>query len=104
MQVMMLIGLMIIVIQIYNLQVMKKVVQYKKSTVLRRGASFLLDLIVTLLCFVFINAIATMPIIEAVSDYDETYEAYKEAIDHTYFWKKFAKWNVEYMDDETLTK
>lgn len=35
---------------------------------------------------------------------DETYEAYKEAIDHTYFWKKFAKWNVEYMDDETLTK
>lgn len=35
---------------------------------------------------------------------DETYEAYKEAIDHTYFWKKFAKWNVEYVDDETLTK
>ena len=66
---------------------MKKVVQYKKTSLLKRACVFFLDFVVAVLCFVFVNAMIVNPIVDATTDYDETYESYYgELLDsHLYY-------------------
>ena len=67
---------------------MKKVVQYKKTSLLRRGAAFVLDIIVAFLCFVIVNAIATMPILKEFTDYQVVSESYDQELLDTHLYYK----------------
>ena len=79
---------------------MKKVIQYKKTSLLRRGAAFLLDIIVVFLCFVFINAIATNPILKAFTDYDEVTAEYDQELLDTHLYYKDNNESVVLIVDE----
>ena len=67
---------------------MKKVVQFKKTSLLRRACALILDLIVALLCIVVVNSLIVNPIICAVSDYDEIYESYDNELLDSHLYSK----------------
>ena len=59
---------------------MKQVVEYKKSPLLRRVAALFIDILVVLLSVLIIDSIATTPIFNATTDYDEMYQELNDTL------------------------
>ena len=78
---------------------MKQVVEYKKSPLLRRLAALFIDIVVVLFAALIIDSIATTPIIDAATDYDEKYQELNDVLVESHLYKYDEEGYIIVIDD-----
>ena len=78
---------------------MKQVVEYKKSPLLRRVAALFIDILVVLLSVLIIDSIATTPIFNAATDYDEMYQELNDTLVESRLYKYDADGFIIIIED-----
>ena len=86
---------------------MRQVVEYKKSPLLRRFAAFFIDLVIAVLALLLVDTILTTPIVNATTDYDETYELFYDTLVDSHLYIYDEKGNIAQIRsnyDENIVK
>ena len=78
---------------------MKQVVEYKKSPLLRRIAALFIDVLVVLFAALIIDSIATTPIFNAATDYDEKYQELNDLLVDSHLYKYDSEGYIIVIDD-----
>ena len=78
---------------------MKQVVEYKKSPLLRRLAALFIDILVVLLAALIVDSIATTPILNATTDYDEKYQELNDVLVESHLYKYDSEGYIIVIDD-----